>query len=431
MNIGESVRTGFVEIYSHKMRSFLSFSAVMFGVAAILYTFANVNKMFEDRTKAFDIAGPGRLEIRAEENAENDKNKSLSKGLTSTDAEAIRRVLPWLNMVSPYLVVGGQEFRYGDFAERATVHGITTDWRKRDWVYTLRGRFFNEHDMTSAARVCILLEPGGWAGEKPFWAKWWKDTPMDSFVKRRDLIGRTVRVGSQSLTVVGQLKNPPKDKDPRWFRRGWGGSPIYVPLTTAQRYYSNTMRNDSPAPDAVDEIIVDTGKVETVPEARRRIESILLSRHRGVKDFKVEDFREMVQNMINRMKKHAIQVLSVGIVAILAGGVGIMNVTLATIFSRIREIGVRRAIGATKLDIMIQFVTEAMLLGILGGFAGIALGIIGLKYLMDDGQDIIQSLLWWHFVATLAISAFVGFIFSLYPAYQASKLDPVEALRYE
>jgi ABC-type antimicrobial peptide transport system permease subunit len=181
----------------------------------------------------------------------------------------------------------------------------------------------------------------------------------------------------------------------------------------------------------VDEIIIDTGKAETVPEARRRIENILMSRHRGVKDFKVEDFKEMVQNMLNRMRKRAIQVLSVGIVAILAGGVGIMNVTLATIFSRIREIGVRRAIGATKLDIMIQFVTEAMLLGIIGGVAGIALGLIGLNYLMDDGEEVIQSLVWWHFLATMAISALVGFIFSLYPAYQASKLDPVEALRYE
>lgn len=426
MNVGESFRTGFVEIWSHKTRSFLSFSSIAFGVAAILYTFANVNAMYERRTKAFDIAGPGRLDIRSQRVPGTAANAALSKGLTTADAEAIRAAMPWLFMVGPKLTVGADVVD-GSVNEHVTVEGITPEWAKRGWVFTLRGRFINQHDVDNAARVCVAVEPGGWAGKKPFWARWWKDDGFELHVKRADLLGKTIRVGNGLFTVVGIIKNPPKDKDPRWFRMGSGG--LLVPLTTAQRYLVES--SATKALDAVDEITVDTGSLETVPRARRRVEALLSGRHRGVADFEITDFRETVQNMTESMRKYAVAVLAVGIVAILAGGVGIMNVTLATIFSRIREIGVRRALGATRADILIQFLTEAMLLGVLGGIAGISMGLSGIKYLSDDGAETIAALLWWHFPATLAISAGTAILFALYPAYQASRLDPVEALRYE
>ncbi|MFH1723601.1 MAG: ABC transporter permease [Elusimicrobiota bacterium] len=429
MNIGESLRTGFWEICSHKMRSFLSFSSIAFGVAAILYTFAHVHRMYEQREKAFALAGPGRLEIGKKWQQEGKESNRLSKGLTLQDAETIREALPWLFMVSPVFSANIQ-FRHGSFEEGVRVTGITPEWRKRNWVYTLRGRFFTDHDVETAARVCILDEPGGWAGEKPFWARWWKDDAFDTFAKHKDMIGKTVRLNEEIFTVVGVLKNPPKDKDPRWFMRGGRGS-VYAPITSVQRYLGSSGEGAGGAPDAIDRIIVDTGDEKTIPRGRRRIETLLSVRHRGAQDYEIEDFREMIQRMLSSMRKHAIAVLSVGIVAILAGGVGIMNVTLATIFSRVREIGIRRSIGATRSDILFQFVTEASMLGFLGGIAGIAIGLSGLHYLSEEGAKQIESLQWWHYAATLAIAAGCGFVFSLIPAYQASRLDPVEALRYE
>lgn len=426
MNLGESVRTGFVEIWSHKTRSFLSFSSIAFGVAAILYTFANINYMYERRTKAFEISGPGRMDIQKKSVPGNVTAAALSKGLTTSDAEAIVEAMPWLYMVSPVMRTWS-DIKDGAFTESVQVEGVTPEWRRRGWVYQLRGRFFDDYDLETAARVAVALEPGGWAGKKPFWARWWKDEGFDLHVKRSDLLGKTVQLGDGVYTIVGILKNPPKDKDPRWFFRSGGN--ILVPLTTAQRYLAGS--SETKAYDAVDEIIVDTGNIDTVPRARRRIEALLSGRHRGVTDYEVSDFRETVQNMLENMRKYAVAVLAVGIVAILAGGVGIMNVTLATIFSRIREIGVRRALGATRADILAQFLTEAALLGILGGFAGIGMGLTGIKYLTDDGPETIAALLWWHFPATLAISAGTALLFALYPAYQASRLDPVEALRYE
>jgi len=424
--VTEAVRTGFIEIWSHKMRSFLSFSAIAFGVAAILYTFSEVHGMAVRRQKAFDLAGPGRLEISMKDEY---VSRGLSKGLTLGDAQAIRAAVPTLHMVSPTVTRWGTDFVYGTFrSEDIGLIGITTEWARRDWVYTVRGRFFDEHDMRTAARVCLIVEPGGW-DEKPFWAKYFPKSKFETFIKHNDLLGKTVRLEDHLYTVVGILKEPPRDKDPRWFSRRFSRSTIYVPITSYHRYVGSRGKSVS---DRVGEIIVDTGDEKTVPYARRVLEALLTIRHRGETDFEVEDFRDTIQGVLNQTRQYAIAVMAVGIVAILAGGVGIMNVTLATIFSRVREIGIRRAVGATRRDILTQFVIEAMLLGFFGGIAGISLGLTGITYIAAKGmRGGAEPLVWWHLLATLGISVGAGFLFSLYPAYQASKMDPVEALRYE
>ncbi len=432
MMIWESLRTGAVEIYSHKTRSFLSFAAIAFGVAAILYTFAHVNEMQKRTRETFDLAGPGRINLTKKWQRGGDESPGLSKGLTSTDADIIRKAIPNLYMVSPTLGTNA-EIRYGDFSENIQVKGVTMEWMKRNWLYTVKGRFINQHDIDTAARICVLNEPGGWI-EKPFWMKraqkmgWGWSNKFDPWVKRVELIGRKIRLNDQILTVVGVLKNPPQDKDPRWIGRD---ASVIIPLTTAQRYFNNEQRGGDFVPDAISEIVIDTGDANTVATVMQRVKNLINVRHRGEQDFNLSDWREIVSQRLERQKEAAIQILSVGIVAILAGGVGIMNVTLATIFSRIKEIGVRRAVGATRLDILMQFVTEAMMLGALGGVAGIAMGLVGIEKLSKDGADKLEALLAWHYLATLGISVFAGFIFSLYPAYQASKLDPVQALRNE
>jgi putative ABC transport system permease protein len=430
VNLPEAVRTGYLEISSHKMRSFLSFAAIACGVAAILYTFAEVHEMFRKNREAMTLAGPGRMRVKPNESQTRQEKRGLSPGLTMTDAEAIRSALPDLYMIAPGVHRWNVQFRYGALTQGIRVYGVVPEWAKRDWAYTPRGRIFNSEDIRQAARVCVLVEAGDWSDpeHKPFWARWWKDDEYDKFMRRTDVLGRTVQLNGQLFTVIGVLKNPPKDKDPRWFTRAFAEA--FVPLTTAQRYLMEGGSESRPL-DGLDVIEIDSGSEETLGPVKRRVETIMASLHRGENDFEVEDFREEIRGQLYEMRKHAVAILSVGIIAILAGGVGIMNVTLATIFSRIREIGIRRAVGATRSDILVQFVIEAMMLGLLGGVAGILLGLAGLRWLGTEGQDKIRSLQAWHFLATLAISAGAGFLFSLYPAHQASKLDPVEALRYE
>lgn len=427
MNLLEAAWTGWLEIRAHKLRSFLSFFAISIGVASILYTSAQVSGMNKAMKDALNLVGPGRLEIGAKQNY---VSRGLSRGLTSDDADAIRAALPGLYMVYAYARAWGVHLRYEDFKNsNISVVGTTPDWRKRDWVYTLRGRFLDEADVRLGSRVCVIMQPGGWV-KKPFWAKWFPEVPFDRLLKRRELLGRVISLNGRLFTVVGIIKEPPRDKDPRWFRSFWSqGGTILVPLSTFQR----TLRSDGRSnadPRSVSTIVVDTGDESTIGLYKKRLELLLKARHRE-DDFEVEDNREQIQGILNNMRERAMAILAVGIVAILAGGIGIMNVTLATIFSRIKEIGVRRAVGATRGDIMAQFVVEAMFLGLLGGFAGLLLGWGAVEWLDGGSRRTEATLTAWHCAGALLLSVGTGFVAALYPASQAARLDPVEALHYE
>lgn len=426
MNLWEAVRTAWLEISSHKMRSFLSFFAISIGTASILYTFSQVSSTYKSIDANLVLMGPGRINIKKKENY---ISKGLSPGLTSDDADEIRRVMPELYMVYPMQDAWGTHMRFEDYHdEDIRVVAVNEQWAKRDWVYKKRGRFFNAEDVRQGARVCVVMRPGGWY-KKPFWAMFYTVRPFEEFLNRRDLLGRTIELGDHLFTVVGILREPAMDQDPRWEGEGWGGGKILVPISTYQRTLSFQSRQSDSR--HVDEIDVDTGDEKTIPIYKRRIEELLKARHRGEADYEVKDNRELIQGVLNSVKESALAILAVGIVAILAGGIGIMNVTLATIYSRIKEIGIRRAIGATRGDIMMQFLVEAMSLGFMGGVAGIGLGTAGILYLSRHPERDFHSVTPIHYMIALVIAVGTGFVFAFYPANEASKLDPVEALHYE
>jgi putative ABC transport system permease protein len=168
-----------------------------------------------------------------------------------------------------------------------------------------------------------------------------------------------------------------------------------------------------------------------VGAARHRIEAILDIRHRGEKDFEVKSDREDLESSIRDQAKDVAVALALGIVALLSGGIGILNVTLAAVYSRMREIGVRRALGAERADVIALFVSEAALLGLAGGVAGVLLGAAGIDTLAKGADRDVVELAWYHAAGMIALSAAVAAAFSAYPAWLASRLDPVEAMREE
>jgi putative ABC transport system permease protein len=425
MKIGELARSAFTEIRVHKTRSAMTSLSLAIGIAAMMFTFSQTAGMMKRYDDALRLAGPGRLVVSQKQNY---VSKGLSIGLTYQDALEIRRRYPELHMVSPMIRSWGTRMRLDSFKnDGISVFGITPDWAARDWVYALRGRFLNSSDVASGARVCVLIEAGGWI-KKPFWARYFPEQALTKHISRRDPLGRAVMLGEHVFTVVGVIKEPPRDRDPRWFGRSWGGQGIVlVPATSYQRFLTPSYQKN---PEVLDHIDVDTGDAETAALYLRRIKVLLKSRHRGEEDFDVKDYREIMQGALKQMKEALLSIMIIGIVAVLASGIGIMNVTLATIFSRVREIGIRRALGATRSDIVWQFVSEAMVLGVLGGIGGTGLGILGIWYLAPKEERMLQiSLL--HVAGALLISLGTGFLFALYPAYKASRFDPVEALHYE
>ena len=423
MNLREAFRAGAREIYANKFRSALSFTAVSVGVASLLYTTAQTRGMQEALQKNLEIMGPGRMTI---EKKRNYKSKGLSTGLTYADALTLRRELPDLYMVEPRSTTH-LKLIYG----RSSVAGVQTagatpEFRRRDWVYTLRGRFINEWDVAHGARVVVLFEPRYWI-KKPFWAKMWnREQPYDVFAKRRDLLGERIRLEDAVFTVVGVLAAPARDKDPRW--DSWNSPNAIIPITAFQRVFGGREKN----PDTVSEIRVDTGSEKTLSPRRRQIEAILKRRHRGEEDFEISDVREEIESEMENMRKYVKAGLALGVVALLAGGIGIMNVTLATIFARVREIGIRRAIGAGRSDILAQFLLEAAMLGAAGGVAGVGLGLVGIRWLsgMGGSRDLAQ-ISWTQCAGALCLASAVSAAFALVPAWRASRLDPVEALKAE
>lgn len=396
------------------------------GIAAVLFTFSQVDGLKKRFRQAIELSGPGRIEIKEKRGY---ASRGLSSGLTWEDAQAIREHWPEFYMVHPMKRRWGARFSFESYRfDDIVIWATTEEWAKRNWVYTMEGRFFNASDIAGAARVCVLIQPGGWI-VKPFWAKYFPEMRIEKMLNRRSLVGRQVLIEDHLFTVAGILREPPRDKDPRWGHSGYGGSGnILVPITTYQRYL--IPGHEKKGHNRIQEIAVETGSAETIATALRRIEGLLKTRHRGEKDYEIKDYRQLVEGRMKRLRERAATIMVIGIVAVLASGIGIMNVTLATIYSRIREIGIRRALGATRLDIISQFVSEAMSLGLLASAAGTGLGILAVKHLSPD-PDWAAPLTLIHFGWALLIALGTGFLFSLYPAYQASRYDPVEALRYE
>lgn len=424
MKVSELARSAHLEITSNKARSSLTCFSLAIGVAAIIFTFSQVEGMKKRYIEIMELSGPGRIKVQKRPGY---TSRGLSKGLTLDDARAIRRIFPELYMVSPVARTWGSEFQLDDFhSDSMRVLGVTEEWRKRDWVYVLKGRFITAQDVEDTARVCLLVKPGGWT-EKPFWAKYFPEKPIEKIFKHKEVLGKKVRMKGHIFTVIGVLEEPDKDKDPRWSREGGGDGKIVIPITTLQTYLK---RSSDGANRPLRSIEIDTGDGDTAANYIRQIKTLLKSRHRGEEDFEIKDFRELIAGAMERMKEFATAILVIGIVAVLAGGIGIMNVTLATIFSRIREIGIRRALGATRMDIIQQFVTEAVALGVIGGIAGSGLGIAAVKFLAPDA-DRMAAVGIHHLLAALVIAMGTGFFFSIFPAYQASKFDPIEALHYE
>ncbi|MBI5211124.1 MAG: ABC transporter permease [Elusimicrobia bacterium] len=427
MRISELSRTAYLEIRAHKVRSALTGLSLAIGVAAILYTFSQTGGMKGRYLKFIELSGPGRIKI---EKKRGYTSRGLSKGLTWSDARALRERFPELHMVYPIVRRWGTRMRLGDFKEDSVVIWATTDeYVKRDWVYTVTGRFFSRREVEEVARVCVVIEPGGWV-EKPWWAKYFPVTPLEKLLKHKAVVGKQLTLEDHVFTVIGVLKEPPRDRDPRWFREGFGGSGnILVPITT-YHYYLARKAGRWGGGDSVDQIHVDTGDSASVAATLERVKKLLTFRHRGEKDFDAKDYREIIAGALQRLRERALSILVIGIVAVLASGIGIMNVTLATIFSRIREIGIRRALGASRFDIIAQFVVEATALGAMGGAAGTGIGILLIKKLAPD-PEFMAPIGPLYVGGALLIALGTGFLFSLYPAYQASRLDPVESLRYE
>lgn len=410
MNLYQGLRVGILEIRSHKTQSFLTLFGVAVGIASVV-SMTGIMSGFQARmAQGIERSGPGRIFVWPRTTL---TNHALSQGLTYEDAVAIRRHFPNAAAVSPTLN-GSDNLFFEDLNAKIMLRGVTPAWSKIDWNYTLKGRFFSEEDVKTFAKVCVLIRKRHNAME--FWRQ---DDPLDPLFRRYDPLGKQVRIGQIAFRVIGILQEGPRD-----FMMNFemGSKNILVPITSFQK----RMSNDNKVLYLVD---LDSGDPKSSGLLGKRVFSLLKRRHRGVEDFKIENISEKMGEAMTWANTLALVMGAVAAIALFAGGVGIMNITLASVNARVKEIGIRKSVGAKDRDIQLQFLLEAIVLSLTGGILGVLLGCGICLLVRAAHMSAMPSLS--SIMGALCVSMGVGVASSWYPARQAARLDPIEALRSE
>ena len=409
MNLLESVGAGLKDMSANKGRAVITMIGIILGVASVVAVLA-LMRGGQAQTEAFFEELGGLRELRITNQRTNrvfmSAAERASERLTYRDAQAIRRECPSVSYVDPeisrYLNVS-----HGDKTFRMRVLGTTSDYVFADDMPVARGRFITDRDLDTYANV-IMMGP----------------TYKEDLFGDEEAIGRTVLVEGIPFTVVGIM-----EKKEFYFRGGGGERNVlewfnrghYIPITTMIKRFT--------VHDQLGGLEISARSVDLVPVLIQETRTVLTRRH-GVEDFEIDSKSERIQEQEEQGRFFNIVFWAVAFVSLFVGGVVIANIMLSTITERIREIGVRKAIGASGRDVFIQFLVEAVVITSLGGAIGLVLGV-GLVRAMDRLLVMPTSLTPGILIIAFLTSIGVGLAFGLFPALRAARLDPVEALRYE
>jgi putative ABC transport system permease protein len=444
-------------VFLNKFRSMLTALGIIFGVAAVIAMMAIGNGAKKEILDQMKLVGVNNILIVPvfeknqgsgnQNNSQSDGNtsqedgkasKKYSPGLTMKDAESIKRMIPTVDRVSPEVIYNVDVIKDG-IKSPLKLTGVTPDFFRVFNLEIREGEMFNEEQLADGKAVCII-----------------GPTLQSKFFQKENPIGKEIKCGNIWLRVVGVLK---KREVTETAINDLGisdyNSTIYAPIQTLLRRYKDralvteasirggggvfyggdfaiSFGDDgaSPEKNQIDKIVVQVKESSQIGPTTEILRKMMLRRHAGSKDVEIK-VPELLLKQEQRTKDIFNIVLgAIAGISLLVGGIGIMNIMLASVMERIKEIGIRQAIGATKRDIIMQFLTEATLLSISGGLIGIILGLSLSKIIMEvTGILTIISPL--SIVISFGVSASVGIIFGYTPARRASRQDPVESLRHE
>jgi len=411
VNFRESFSVSLNGILTHKLRSFLTMLGIIFGVAAVIAMLsigAGAKKEALDQIK---LLGVNNVIFRSEPIEKEDDERGTiveSTGLTMDDSRSLYIINPLVKASVPQKEITDMRAARGSNETTVTLVGTTPKFKDVLNIDLKQGSFFNYQDMHQARRVCVL---GNSVRKELFQYKY--------------PISKLIKIGDVWFTVIGTMEPKPRSTGKGGIGDRDMNYDVYIPISTA------TFRFEiSKSDPEVDQIILNIKDEEKIKEAANIANSLISIRHNNLQDYKVIVPEELMRQSQKTQSIFNIVMGAIAGISLLVGGIGIMNIMLASILERTREIGVRRALGATRKDILGQFLIEAVLLSFTGGIVGILLGFLMTK--------IISSYAHWKTIIefgsiflSFGVSVSIGMIFGIYPARKAAMMDPIESLRYE
>jgi putative ABC transport system permease protein len=408
------LRLGFENLRAHKLRSLLTMLGMIFGVAAVV-AMLSIGAGAQQEVMAFiEQLGVRNLIVEAREAPDQQalqKVRKLSAGLSFRDFRMIEANLEGVTASSARKRFTPSKLLPRPQADTPMVYGVGTGYVDIANLQLVTGRFFDQAESAAAAPVAVL-------GEAAAASLFGAEDPVGRYVKVNEQWFQVIGVAGPQLTVQADIGGlPAQDRN----------NLIYVPLYSAIFRLEDGQTRQK---DEIDGIYLQMQTGADIPAGAALLRGLLNVAHREAGDFTIVSPAELLAEQRRTQRIFEMVMVAIASISLLVGGIGIMNIMLASVMERTREIGVRRAIGARRKDVIRQFLTETTIISLAGGVLGIAVGV-GLS-------QAIGRLAGWSTIVTTSsivlafvVSVTIGLVFGLYPAVRAARLDPVKALHYE
>jgi len=412
MQIEENIRVAIYGLQDHKFRSFLTMLGIIFGTASVI-TMVSIGEGAKKQAMAkYQDLGVSNIIIRDKDLTDADLEvvrTKFSQGLSLDDTKAITEIVPGVGGVAPQSEAK-LEAMYGDKSSKATVIGVTPNVTQILKYRIDKGLFINQDHYDRELKICVL---GANISHELF--------------NYEDPLGKNIKLGDQWFEVAGVLQTK------ALFTETIGelaardlNNDVYIPLST----FSKRIPKTNPLYSELKQVTIKLDNSQRLIESAAIMKSIISRRHFNNDDFSIIIPYELMEQEKKESRIYNLLLASIAAISLIVGGIGIMNIMLASVMERTREIGIRRAIGGRRSDIMSQFVTEAMAMSIAGGLVGVFLGIV-LSLGIDLFTAIKTNLTLYSIFIAFGFSVIVGITFGYLPAKRAADLKPIESIRHE